>query len=174
MWRLWQHSLIIAHLAKSIAIAEHQPLDICNTAFTAGLMHDCGKLVIAHYLPERYGALLSTSYRSLNAFEAAEHGMLGLSHADVGGYLLALWGLPDSMVEAVVFHHHPSDCPAVGFTPLTAVHIAEGFERCGLAPLPSTLEAEVDRPYLDRLGLAQRIPIWADLAIDFCAKAQQP
>ncbi len=168
---LWQHSLVVAHLARAIAQAEHQPLDLCETAFSAGLLHDCGKLVIAHHRPDQYQSLMNSDYRSLTSFETAEHETIGASHANIGGYLLSLWGLPDALIEAVVFHHRPNNCPAVGFTPLTAVHIAEGFERCGQNLDYHAITAELDATYLARLGLAQRIDAWTAIATDIRAKA---
>lgn len=171
---LWQHSLLVAHLARAIAQAEHQPFDICETAFTAGLIHDCGKLIIAHHRPEEYRSFLDNDHRSLSAYERAEHEAIGVSHANVGGYLLSLWGLPDALIEAVVFHHCPSDCPALGFTPMSAVHIAEGFERCGQSAHGSTVATELDMNYLTRLGLSQRIEAWTAIANDLRAKALPP
>lgn len=170
----WRHSLLVAHQAKAIATAERQPQDICNTAFTAGLMHDCGKLVIAHHLPEKYRSLMASDHRSPKTFADDDSRRIGLSHADVGGYLLALWGLPDALIEAVVFHHRPLDCPAVGFTPLTAVHVAECLECPDLLRPSDAPDSAVDRTYLDRLGLSQRIPTWVQIANDLRAKAASP
>jgi HD-like signal output (HDOD) protein len=53
--------------------------------------------------------------------------LLGTTHAEVGAYLLGLWGLPDAIVEALAFHHCPSACPDQRFSPLTAVHIANAL-----------------------------------------------
>jgi HD-like signal output (HDOD) protein/CheY-like chemotaxis protein len=169
---LWQHSLVVAHLAKAIAQAERQAPDLCNAAFSAGLMHDCGKLVLAHHLPERYRVLMTEPQAHLH-FEVAEREALGVSHANVGGYLLSLWGLPDALIEAVVFHHRPNECPATNFTPLTAVHIAEGFERCGAWSADTdAVESHLDHDYLARLGLTQRIPAWTAIALAVKAKVR--
>jgi HD-like signal output (HDOD) protein len=50
------------------------------------------------------------------------------THAEVGAYLLGLWGFRDDLIEAVAYHHRPGDCIATRFTPLTAVHVADAFE----------------------------------------------
>lgn len=161
---LWQHSLMVAHLAKAIAQAERQSPDLCNAAFSAGLMHDCGKLVLAQHLPERYRLVMANGAEAYRNAEIAEQKTLGVSHANVGAYLLSLWGLPDALIEAVVFHHHPNECPATDFTPLTAVHIAEGFERCDAWPATHGADPQFDHDYLARLGLAHRIPAWTTIA----------
>ncbi len=170
---LWQHSLMVAHLAKAIAQAERQSPDLCNAAFSAGLMHDCGKLVLAHHLPERYRLMLANGPLAHRNVEIAEHETLGVSHTNVGGYLLSLWGLPDALIEAVVFHHHPNKCPAMGFTPMTAVHIAERFEHCCANPLADAVETHLDNEYIARLGLAQRIPAWTAIAETIKAKVKK-
>jgi HD-like signal output (HDOD) protein len=169
---LWQHSLVVAHLAKAIAQAERQPPDLCDTAFTAGLLHECGLLVLANHLPEQYRAPAGVDHHSA-AYEipGSVHTHARVSHADVGGYLLSLWGLPDALIEAVVFHHRPGDCPATGFTALTAVHVAEAFERCGATIDAGRIGGQLDLPYLARLGLTPRIPAWVDVANDLRSKA---
>ncbi len=161
---LWQHSLLVAHLAKAIATAERQPLDVCTAAFSAGLMHDCGQLVLAHHLPEQYRAIMTGEARDPATRESAERRAIGASHANVGGYLLSLWGLPDELIEAVVFHHRPSACPAAGFTPLTAVHIAEAFAPCGTLAAAILDQPLLDHDYIARLGLSQQIGAWTALA----------
>jgi putative nucleotidyltransferase with HDIG domain len=167
---LWQHSLMVAHLAKAIAQAERQSPDLCNAAFSSGLMHDCGKLVLAHHLPERYRQLMTNELQEHQNFEIAERETLGVSHANVGGYLLSLWGLPDAIIEAVVFHHRPGVCPAAHFTPLSAVHIAEGFETCGAFTSMDAVETHLDNEYIARLDLAHRIPAWTTIAQAIKAK----
>ncbi len=54
----------------------------------------------------------------------AELKCLGACHASVGAYLLGLWGMADPIVDAVAFHHQPRECEAKGFSPLTAVYVA--------------------------------------------------
>jgi HD-like signal output (HDOD) protein len=85
--------------------------------------------------------------------------VLGTTHAEVGAYLLGLWGLPDPIVEAVAWHHNPTGCPSTSFTALTAVHAADAILRARDGVLP-------DRDYLQRLGLADQFPVWRQLRDD--------
>lgn len=169
--RLWEHSLHVAHLAKAISVAERQSPEQCTIAFTAGLMHDCGKLVLAHHQPTRYRELMCRSFSSHRLFDAAEREAMGFSHAIMGGYLMSLWGLPEPLIEAVLFHHHPSQCVVDGFTPLAAVHIAEGFERCGVAAAAVPAEPDLDHAYLTRLGVVGHIGEWTRINVELRAKA---
>ena len=59
----------------------------------------------------------------------AERAVFGASHAEVGGYLLGLWGLPLSLVETAVFHHFPAKCQTRELDSLAIVHIADVLEQ---------------------------------------------
>jgi HD-like signal output (HDOD) protein len=98
-------------------------------------------------------ALMRTD--SLTA-EQAERRVFGASHAEVGGYLLGLWGLPDALVEAVAWHHDPLGCPGVAFTALTAVHAADAITRIEEGVVPNM-------EYLSQLKLEDRWETWVQL-----------
>lgn len=158
---LWDHNAAVGALAKKIAKSEGQSSQMVDDSFAAGLLHECGKLILAARLPKEYSEMLTVaSEEGLSVFDA-ERKVFGATHPEVGAYLLGLWGLPDSIVEAVAFHHSPSQCPGDSFVPLTAVHIADFLEdksnpdRAENAP-PEAL----DSVYLARLGLTDRTDAW--------------
>jgi HD-like signal output (HDOD) protein/ActR/RegA family two-component response regulator len=83
-----------------------------RTAGAAGLLHDVGALVLASRAPQRYSAALAAAAAAPDTpLSDAEAEELGVSHTAIGGYLLALWGLPDVVVEAVRHHHAPLAAP---------------------------------------------------------------
>ena len=84
--------------------------------------------------------------------------------ADVGAYLLGLWGLPTPLVDTAAYHHAPSDSADQTFTPLTAVHVASLLARESGVPKPEAVAATVDTEYLRRLGLVDRLPDWVATA----------
>ena len=96
----------------------------------------------------------------------AERQVFGATHAEVGAYLLGLWGLPNPIIEAVAFHHDPGQCLASGFGPLTAVHCANGLVYIAKTPLPADSSAAIDMDYLAKLGLVNQLPAW----IEACAR----
>ncbi len=153
---LWEHSQQVAELATQIAQTERAGDRVVRESGLAGLFHDIGRLTLASQLPGPYrevmGAMLSENLTAADA----ERRLFGASHAEVGAYLLGLWGLPDPLVEAVAWHHNPSACPGNSFTPLTAVHIADAVLRADEGVLP-------DMDYLERLGLAERWDVWKEL-----------
>ncbi len=92
----------------------------------------------------------------------AEKSVLGVNHAEVGGLLLAIWGLPYDVVEAVAYHHQPSLIQSTEFDLLTAVHIANALTH----DIASSSESEeqLDLAHLESLGLIGDIPAWREQA----------
>lgn len=160
---LYAHSLRVGMIAKQIAQAVGEETLLANDAFTAGLLHDVGHLVLVANVPARYSQFLALVQSKELPFDACERQVFGATHSEVGAYLLGLWGLPNSIVETVAYHHHPSQCLAEGFTALTTVHIANALEHeshgsCGLC-----YSATLDEDYLTSLGVKERLPIWREL-----------
>jgi HD-like signal output (HDOD) protein/CheY-like chemotaxis protein len=161
---LWRHSLSTAGTARRIAELERQERAVVEESFTAGLLHDIGRLVLVVNVPGQYAEAFENARNNGIALEEAERVKFGASHAEIGGYLLGLWGLPISLVEAAVYHHHPRRCGMQAFTPLTAVHAANVLEQEEAAiPSPAS-RPELDQEYLAGLGLAARAQVWTDKA----------
>ena len=160
---LWNHSMATGILAKQVSVAEGCEAKVCDYALMAGLLHDAGKLVFAANLPKQYRQALDMARDEALAEWQAEQRVFGTTHAEAGAYLLALWGLPDPIVEALAFHHCPSKCLTTTFTPLTAVHVANALEHgaddAGEAPDMNRLDTD----YLARIGLAERLSAWREL-----------
>lgn len=159
---LWTHSGATGALAKGIAGKESCPRDEIDEAFLAGLLHDVGKLVIAVNLPDKHREVTELAKTDAVPLHSAEMVILGSTHAEVGAYLLGLWGLSDPIVEAVAFHHRPAESAAPEFRPLTAVHVADAleYEAVGAA----TANPQVDTEHLTMIGRAERLPEWRALA----------
>lgn len=161
---LYQHCIKTGALAKAIATREAMEKDQIEEAFMAGLLHDLGKLVMIHNMPNTYGKLLKATLDRHLPIHTAEMEIFGATHEQIGAYLAGLWGLPDAIVEAVAFHHAPEQCPSNGFDPLGAVHAADA-----LAHANANLGEEADKErlsyaYLERFGLEKRLVEWAALA----------
>ena len=159
---LYAHSLRVAMLAKQVAWAEVEESPLANDAFTSGLLHDVGHLVLAAHLPASYGQFLTLVRQGELSFDACERQVFGATHSEIGAYLLGLWGLPNPIVETVAFHHHPSLCQAEGFTALSAVHIANALEHELHATCDLCSSAKLDEDYLTSLGIKERIPVWRE------------
>jgi hypothetical protein len=95
---------------------------------------------------------------------------MGVSHAEVGAYLLGIWGLPCPVVEAVAHHHHPERVPQETLDAVAVVHVANYLAHENpvhpLAEGDSDLYSYLkpDPAYLEKLGLTDQIPTWNEFA----------
>jgi len=103
---LWRHSVAVAAASKLVARRiRYTPLE---KAFTAGLLHDIGKLIIARYLHSSQERILALVEAEQIPIGDAEQRVLSVSHPAFGAWLAARWSFPPSLVDAIAFHHHPA------------------------------------------------------------------
>jgi len=160
---LQRHSLLVAGFASTLFKGRKEK----EEAFVAGLLHDIGKLVLAVKLPEHLAKVFAEMDRAPCPMSVAEKTVWGVTHAEVGAYLLGLWGLPYPMIEAVANHHEPRRVDSNEFGILAATHIADGLindELHALAPQSERHGASMDVAYLEKLGLTDKIEGWRELA----------
>jgi putative nucleotidyltransferase with HDIG domain len=162
-----EHSVAVGCLAKKLAEAEGLHRDEADNALLAGILHDIGKLVLADHFGHNYALVCLAAEKAHLPLLTAELDQFAASHADVGGYLLGLWGLPQDLIEAVALHHDPTAHEITRFTPLTAVHVAnalvhaEGDEQ---DELPPEAKAKLDYRYLAEIRCLQRVSAWRQVA----------
>jgi HD-like signal output (HDOD) protein len=129
-------------------------------AFTGGLLHDIGQLILAANLPAAYREIRALARSRRIPIYDAEKQVLKATHADIGAYLLSIWGLPIPLVETVGLHHEPGRAPERTFGALTAVHVASAWS---YEQTPSAREIPVsplDLDYLKETGVADRLDLW--------------
>jgi uncharacterized domain HDIG len=121
---LWKHSLLTAMAAKQLC--RHRGLPYGDIAFTAGLLHDIGKLIISIYVQEVGDFILKKVTEAKLSFVELEEKVIGFDHARVGGFMARSWNLPEELVAAISFHHSLSD--AQNHAELASViHVANGL-----------------------------------------------
>jgi putative nucleotidyltransferase with HDIG domain len=158
---LWRHSHAAARLAGAIAREAGADAEMIQQATTAGLLHDLGKLALAANLPDQLPKVCALVNSGGVTWAQAEQQVFGATHGEVGGWLLGLWGLPVSIVEAVALHHRPVRFLNPAFCPLTAVHVADA---CLRAENLAAATARVDADYLRDLGVWEKLPRWWELS----------
>lgn len=131
---LWRHSLITAIASETIA---NDLVDLNvdpPVAFTVGLLHDIGKLVLGQALtPEVQAEIRARVEHGQQSRSEAEKAVLGTDHSEVGALLLQNWHLSDDVVEAVANHHQPVLKPRPRLSVVT--HLANGLAHlAGSAP----------------------------------------
>jgi putative nucleotidyltransferase with HDIG domain len=101
---LWRHAVCTAVAAQLMAEDKGENTSV---VFTAALMHDVGKLVLAGALESIYAKVVEETELNQYSLLETEKKLLGVQHAEVGGRLLARWKFPANLVSAVWFHHQP-------------------------------------------------------------------
>ncbi len=162
--RLWTHSLTVGEWAKLIAVEENADQNIIEYAMMTGMLHDVGKLVLVSTMPKEYQEVLRLADVEHIPVCQAEKQVINATHAEVGAYLLGLWGFSPHVTDAVLYHHCPKEAKNMEFSTLTAVYIANQLagKDCP-AELISKKEISFDTEYLNQLGLTEHIPQWQEL-----------
>jgi putative nucleotidyltransferase with HDIG domain len=99
---VWSHSLATAFIAEAIGRAQNEP---GPSLYTAGLLHDIGRLGMLNLEGDRYAGVLEREYYELEESLLLETLLFGCAHDDAGAFLTRSWGFPDSISDCVRFHH---------------------------------------------------------------------
>jgi HD-like signal output (HDOD) protein/CheY-like chemotaxis protein len=137
------HSAAVANLGARLAPSKQE----AQHAFSAGLLHDIGKLVLLSERPDRLEACLTEARETGRLLHEVEQERSGTTHAGIGAYLLGLWGLPLPIVSAVAAHHEPLDAGTTELDAGTAVTVANAI--AGGQPVRPELAALEGTPELD-------------------------
>ncbi len=121
----WKHSYTCAHIAKRIAKYFDLPEP---EAFTAGLLHDVGKIVLYMIFPKKYPEVINLTEISNIPMFKAERKLFGIDHAEVGEILLNKWRIPQLIVEPVRYHHEPDKAPKYKYL-AALINVANIFTR---------------------------------------------
>jgi HD-like signal output (HDOD) protein len=156
MERLGQHSLEVAAWARIVALHEGAPPALADAAFLAGVLHDVGRLVFATRrapdAPDARQAWLKDTQTQMEAH-----------HAEVGGYLMGLWGFTDAIVEAIVYHHTPSRAADTTLGLSGLLHVGNVLAHRGDPTGQNAPERALEPGYLENLGLADHWSEWKGL-----------
>jgi putative nucleotidyltransferase with HDIG domain len=147
------HSRVVADLARKIG----SDFECADEAFVAGILHDIGRLLFALVIPDEYVKFLNAKPTTPMSpgREVEERERFGVTHAELGAYLLGIWGMPYPIIEAVAHHHHLGQIESVAFGALESVQVASQLVDLG------ALSPE-EMAYLERLGMAGRLEGWQE------------
>ncbi|MCH8619882.1 HDOD domain-containing protein [Undibacterium sp. TS12] len=145
----WRHSNAVAIAAKILAKRLNLNTDV---AFTAGLLHDIGALVLATSYTSAYEAVLLQRLEQPSTQFEVEKQLLEIDHAAIGEALAVQWNFSDTMIKAIAGHHQP-DKPGLGFL-ATIIHVADGIAHAlGVTTTPDLAPPEVSGQSWESLGL---------------------
>jgi putative nucleotidyltransferase with HDIG domain len=106
---LWEHSIAVAVAAETFS--EMKKSKESKLAFTAGLLHDIGKVVLGRFIDKTYFLKITERMKAGSSYVEAEAEVLGIDHAEAGAKLLESWNIPDHLALAVRWHHRPEMLP---------------------------------------------------------------
>lgn len=169
---IWHHSASVAHASRRISLFETEDSQAAEEAYSAGLLHDVGKLVLLQAAPDAYlEAQRIGRERSIPPWQA-ELETIGCDHAEVGAYLLARWGLPESLCEAAALHHRPANSCRDTFSALAAVHAANAIIRHRKDS--SHLDSNPSRDFFAEIGAPDRWEEWSAVAVGDPPPSKKP
>ena len=158
--QLWRHSLRTARYAAAIAATQSSDALFVDQCYTAGLLHDVGKMVLLLKFGEEYVQNLKQAVQEEMQVREVESRAFNTTHEAAGAYLLCLWGLPLKTVEAVAFHSRPGCTRGPEFKPVTAVHVANVLDHYFLGFSARHSKRQLDQSFLEKNGFMERMPLW--------------
>ena len=149
---LWEHSIAVAVCAEQLALK--LKLKEAREAFTAGLLHDMGKVVLGTFVEVDDEPIREIVRSDQLAFNEAERMVLGIDHAEVAAALLEDWQLPPEVVASARYHHEPGKAPEENQTMVDLIHVADILcLNVGWGVGSDGLQYRLDDKANDRLGV---------------------
>lgn len=145
----WRHALGTAIAAQALARELDADDDL---AFTAGLLHDIGRLALATYFPAQLGAAMARARSDDGPLLGAEQATLGTDHASIGALIASHWNFPAAVIDAITQHHAPADTATASLADL--VQVADAIAHAlDLNADHDEMVPEIDAAGWARLGL---------------------
>jgi putative nucleotidyltransferase with HDIG domain len=153
----WKHSISVAIIMRHFAQRSKTASSCLLNAYTAGLFHDIGIIILDRYFADHYQYVLSECENKRSSLFETEKSALGIDHGEIGAFLCKKWRLPEEIVEAVAWHHFPDGCTDQGRKLTQLAHVANFT--CSVLGMPEPGDAAVQ---MASTGA------WHDLDIDNC------
>jgi len=160
---LWRHSLKTAFAAKAIALAETLDTRLAADCFTAGLLHDIGKLALSSHFSEKRQQVIRYSTAEQTTLLNSERQIFGADHTEIGAALLSRWGLPKALIDAAAYHHAPAQAEYGSDLSLPFVHAANVLVHLQSPSDEPFYRDELDWDYLTKIGLNEHVDQWSRL-----------
>jgi len=164
---IYNRSIAVGAKARLLAHAFGLAPRYSEDALLSGMLHDIGKLVMLRDFSDEFAEIIEIAVSDSIPINIAQEKIMGTNDAAIGGYLLARWGLSDSIVEAVTLHYTPSNCPNPLLNALTAVHVAFAMDLDEEKNIRDDSVSSADKEYLKKIGIAEQMPSFRG----FCAGA---
>ncbi len=165
--QLYEHSMTVSHLARKIAKSTGKTGAFIDEVSMAGMLHDIGKLILIRNKPDEYESVLNEIKQSSAPSYEVENKVLNLTHAELGAYLMRLWGLPETIVSAIHDHHTILQESEETLSCSTVIYIADILCHQELDDTENPYLAELHTEYIASLGLEEYIEQWRNFCREF-------
>jgi putative nucleotidyltransferase with HDIG domain len=154
--RFWRHSLATGLCGRLLAKGlRARGVADPDSAFSAGLLHDIGKLIVCCFLPDGFHSVKEALERDTTSLEyEVEERVLGYSHAQIGGFLAAEWKLPQTLIDAISSHHNPGVAES-DRSVAHIIHIADGVAHRTFDLNPRGVRHPINPEVMDFMGVAE-------------------
>lgn len=155
--KFWRHSLATAFAARLVARScKAKGMVDPDAAFSAGLLHDIGKMVICCFLPDDYQRLSHARQVDNDAIDfEVENQTLGYNHAQIGAMLATQWKIPNRLGEAIAYHHRPTMCDSDDLLPFV-IYLANYLAKKAFYDKnEGHLVGQLDAAVMEQLGADQ-------------------
>jgi len=144
---LWKHSIMTALIAKEIIVTAINRVPDPNQVFTAGILHDIGKMVISGLLSEA-GVLEANGVLDVHTFLDREEALISINHCEAGRLLAQHWGLPELYQQVIFYHHNPQMVDQCYASIVYAVHLSDIVAmEYGMGTGVDSLQYRLDQDY---------------------------
>jgi len=157
--RVWSHCWKTAALAQCYCREKGLPRQVQEEVFLAGLLHETGRLILMDNFPAEYQSACNAARQAGSPLGPRLREVFQAAPCEIAAYLLDLWGMPGTAVAAVSFQENPEKEKTAGFTPSSALYIADKIGTGESPPDPFPAE-EWNAAYLRSIGCAEDIESW--------------
>lgn len=142
--QFWKHSLVVGSNSLHTAQKFFSDKAFTDMAYTAGVLHDVGKFVLLNTYTYPQNVIVLSEQKGYYNLDA-EFEIYQCTHAEIGAYLLGLWGFPLTIVEAVAYHHNPSQLNKSAVNLATILHIADFIQYSPRIDVQHILEVGIEK-----------------------------
>lgn len=171
--RVWKMSTITGHFCRLIARELSDSRINTDDAFMVGFIHDIGFLVLAAQIPELTVKIIKQAIEQKTPIFDMEKKYIGTTHAQIGAYLLGLWGFPDKIIESLLFYRDPGSLGTDEIHLGHILHITVAFCHHLFALPEDIYQAKINLTLVKKLGLESKIKEWFSYCKQMYASGEQ-
>ena len=161
---LWEHLVRVGRYSQLMARKALLGGEISDQAFAAGLLHDIGKLVLVQCFPDEYREALKIRDADQIPLDEAEEQVFNAHHGEIGAYLLGIWNMPEGLLEAALYHHHPMACQCRDISVLGLVCAANAVDHARHGEDEGGISSGEYEEYLLETGSQDILEAWHEIA----------